>query len=159
MAGFSVSRDGTTTSPIALALQNFMLREEASVERQATAVQHPPLRFAIGGFPILRGGKPVHGLDDSARAVRTSAGYGPGGHLFYLVALDGDSHARSRLTLRELAGLMQKIGSQDAVDLDGGGSSTLVVRNPGSTHVSVRNHPIGGSERPVADGVGIFVHR
>jgi hypothetical protein len=159
MAGFSISRDGTTTSPIALAMQNLILHEEASVERQADAAQHPPLRFAIGGLPILRGGKPVPGLDDSAHAVRTSAGYGLGGHLFYLMALDGDPHARSRLTLRELAGLMRNIGSQDAVDLDGGGSSTLVVRNPGSDHVSVRNHPSGGSERPVADGVGIFVHQ
>jgi hypothetical protein len=159
MAGFSVSRDGATTSPIALALQNFMLREEANVERQVAAAQHPPLRFAIGGFPILRGGKPVRGLNDSARAVRTSAGYGPGGHLFYLMALDGDSRVRSRLTLRELAGLMQDIGSQDAVDLDGGGSSTLVARSPGGDHVSVRNHPTGGSERPVADGVGIFARR
>ena len=159
MAGFSISHDGTTTSAIALAMQNLMLHEEASVERQAVAAQHPPLRFAIGGLPILRGGKPVPGLDDLAHAVRTSAGYGPGGHLFYLMALDGDSHARSRLTLRELADLMRNIGSQDAVDLDGGGSSTLVVRNPGSDHVSVRNHPSGGSERSVADGVGIFVHR
>jgi hypothetical protein len=159
MAGFSVSRDGTMASPLALALQNLLLREETNVERQVAAAQHPPLRFAIGGLPILRGGKPVRGLDDSARAVRTSAGYGPGGHLFYLMALDGDPHARSRLTLRELAVLMRNIGSQDAVDLDGGGSSTLVVRSPGSDHVLVRNHPKGGAERPVADGVGIFVHR
>lgn len=159
MAGFSVSGDGTKTGPLALALQNLMLREEANVERQVSAAQHPPLRFAIGGFPILRGGKPVRGLDDAARAVRTSAGYGPGGHLFYLMALDGDSRARSGMTLRELAGLMRSIGSEDAVDLDGGGSSTLVVRTPGGDHVSVRNHPSGGSERPVADGVGIFVHK
>lgn len=159
MAGFSVSRDGTTTSPLALALQNLVLHEETSVERQVFVVQHPPLRFAIGGFTILRGGKPVRGLDDSARAVRTSAGYGPGGHLFYLMALDGGDRARSGLSLRELAGLMRNIGAQDAVNLDGGGSSTMVVRTPGSDHVAVSNHPTDGSERPVADGVGIFVRR
>jgi hypothetical protein len=159
MAGYSVSRDGTPAGALATALRNLMSREEASMERQISVAQHPPLRFAIGGFPILRGGKPVRGLDDAERAVRTSAGYAPGGHLLYLMALDGDSRTRSSLTLHELAGLMRNIGSVDAVDLDGGGSSALVARDPGADHVSVRNHPAGGAERPVADGVGIFVHR
>jgi exopolysaccharide biosynthesis protein len=51
---------------------------------------------------------------------------------------------------------MRKLGSVDAFSLDGGGSTTLVARAPGASAVTVRNHPSGGAERPVPNGVGVF---
>lgn len=51
---------------------------------------------------------------------------------------------------------MQELGCDNAVNLDGGGSSTLVARDPGAGAVTVRNHPAGGVERPVANGIGVF---
>jgi exopolysaccharide biosynthesis protein len=44
----------------------------------------------------------------------------------------------------------------DAVNLDGGGSSTFVALQPGAGAVTVLNHPTAGAERPVANGVGVF---
>ncbi|MFC9238892.1 phosphodiester glycosidase family protein [Streptomyces decoyicus] len=112
-----------------------------------------PLRFAVGGFPIVRDDEPVAGLDTLAVAVRTSAGIGGGGRLLYLLALDG-APGQTGLTVRELAELMVELGARDAMDLDGGGSSTLVTGDRyGAT---VRNHPSGGAERPVPNAVGVF---
>jgi hypothetical protein len=48
------------------------------------------------------------------------------------------------------------MGADDAVNLDGGGSTTLVARDPGAAAVTVRNHPSGGAERPVANAIGVF---
>lgn len=112
-----------------------------------------PLRFAVGGFPIVRDDEPVAGLDGVAVAVRTSAGTGDGGRLLYLMALDG-APGQTGLTVRELADLMVELGARDAMDLDGGGSSTLVTGDRyGAT---VRNHPSGGAERPVPNAIGVF---
>ncbi|MFF2921238.1 phosphodiester glycosidase family protein [Streptomyces celluloflavus] len=117
-----------------------------------------PLRFAIGGFPVLRDARPVDGLDTDAVAVRTAAGFGPGGRVLYLLSLDG-AVGQAGVTVRELAVLMGELGAWEAVDLDGGGSATLVTRDPDSRQVTVRNHPSGGAERPVANGIGVFSSR
>lgn len=113
-------------------------------------------RFAVGGYPILRGGLPLAGLENRVAATRTAAGYGAGGQVMYLLALDGKAESGAGLTVRELASLMSGIGAQAAVNLDGGGSSTLVTRAPGAPRVKVRNHPAGGTERLVANGIGVF---
>ncbi|MER7161964.1 phosphodiester glycosidase family protein, partial [Streptomyces lydicus] len=115
-----------------------------------------PLRFAVGGFPIVRDAEPVAGLDTVAVAVRTSAGIADGGRVLYLMALDGaHGEGQTGLTVRELADLMAELGAREAMDLDGGGSSTLVTDDDGAGIV-VRNHPSGGAERPVANAIGVF---
>ena len=51
---------------------------------------------------------------------------------------------------------MAALGADDAVNLDGGGSTTLVTRAPGDPASTVRNNPSGVAERPVANAVGVF---
>lgn len=51
---------------------------------------------------------------------------------------------------------MRALGAEDAVNLDGGGSSTLTAREAGESLAAVRNHPSGGAERPVPNGIGVF---
>ncbi|GGX66224.1 phosphodiester glycosidase family protein [Streptomyces hiroshimensis] len=138
-------------------LRRLKVGDAVRVEDRLKAAHRGALRFAIGGFPVLRDGRPLSGLDGSTSAVRTAAGLGDDGRLFYLLALDGAADYRTGLTVAELADLMRDLGADDAVNLDGGGSSTLVTRDPDSGRTAVRNHPSGGAERPVANGVGVFV--
>lgn len=134
-------------------LRKLHVGERVSVSHHLTGRGPGPLRCAVGGFPIVRDGVPVAGLDSGAVAVRTSAGTGAGGRVLYLLALDG-APGQTGLTVSELADLMEQLGARDAVDLDGGGSSTLVTGDAyGET---VRNHPSGGAERPVANAIGVF---
>ncbi|MEV8546704.1 phosphodiester glycosidase family protein [Streptomyces sp. NPDC051572] len=115
-----------------------------------------PYRFALGGYPVLRDGQPLAGLDNTTSAVRTAVGIANGGHRLLLFATDGAVAYRSGLTIAEVATQMRELGSVDAFSLDGGGSTTLVARAPGASAVTVRNHPSGGAERPVPNGVGVF---
>ncbi|WP_374005365.1 phosphodiester glycosidase family protein [Streptomyces ipomoeae] len=115
-----------------------------------------PYSFALGGYPVLRGGRPLPGLDDTTSAVRTAAGIADSGRKLLLLALDGATAYRTGLTIAEVAAVMRKLGSTDAFSLDGGGSSTLVARAPGASAVTVRNHPTDGTERPVPNGIGVF---
>ncbi|MFI9649515.1 phosphodiester glycosidase family protein [Streptomyces sp. NPDC052040] len=125
-------------------------------ERLVAASSGVPYRFAIGGFPVLRGGVPVSGLDNRTSAVRTAVGVGDGGRRLLLLALDGASAYRSGLTVAELAAVLRSLGATDGFNLDGGGSTTLVTRAQGASAVTVRNHPSGGAERLVPNGVGVF---
>ncbi|MFJ9899340.1 phosphodiester glycosidase family protein [Streptomyces sp. NPDC091280] len=129
------------------------------LHRLVAARSGVPFRFAVGGYPVLRGGQPQAGLDNTTSAVRTAVGIAQGGHRLLLFATDGAVAYRSGLTIAEVAAEMRKLGSVDAFSLDGGGSTTLVARAPGASAVTVRNHPSGGAERPVPNGVGIFSTR
>ncbi|MEU4658073.1 phosphodiester glycosidase family protein [Streptomyces sp. NPDC023723] len=112
--------------------------------------------FALGGYPVLSGGKPLPGLDDRTSAVRTAVGIADAGRRVLLLAVDGSSAYRSGLTVAEVAEALRARGSTEGFSLDGGGSTTLVARAPGASAVSVRNHPSGGGERPVPNGIGVF---
>jgi len=62
------------------------------------------------------------------------------------VACDGRSRADAGLTLEELAALLAGLGARSAINLDGGGSTSLVVGG------RLRNRPRGGWERPEPGG-------
>ncbi|WP_030776265.1 phosphodiester glycosidase family protein [Streptomyces sp. NRRL S-920] len=131
--------------------------------RLVAADSRVPFRFAIGGYPVLRGGAPLPGLDTTASAVRTAAGISDGGRRLVLLSLDGSPEFRTGLTIAEVARTLRELGASDGFSLDGGGSSTLVsatstlvARDPGADAVTVRNNPSGGVERPVPNGIGVF---
>ncbi|MFF5142716.1 phosphodiester glycosidase family protein [Streptomyces sp. NPDC013157] len=115
-----------------------------------------PYRFAVGGYPVLRGGEPLAGLNDTTAAVRTAVGYASGGRRLLLLALDGAVAYRSGMTIAEVADEMRQLGAVDAFSLDGGGSTTMVARAAGAKTVSVLNHPTESPERAVANGIGVF---
>ncbi|ANS63579.1 secreted protein [Streptomyces lincolnensis] len=141
-------------------LRTFFAGEPVKVVRRLVAsVSRVPYRFALGGYPVLRGGRPLPGLDATTSAVRTAVGVADGGRRLLLLAVDGAPAHRTGLTIAEVAATMRTLGSVDAFSLDGGGSSTLVARSPGASAVTVRNNPSGGAERPVPNGIGVFVTR
>jgi exopolysaccharide biosynthesis protein len=92
-----------------------------------------------------------------ARHNRTAIGLKPDGTIILLVA-DGRSKQNANgLSLPELTRVMQWLGCCDAANLDGGGSSTMYIRN-GSTN-GIVNHPSDNGrfdpmgQRPVANAI------
>jgi hypothetical protein len=130
--------------------------------RLVAAESHIPLRFALGGYPVLRDGAPLAGLDTVTSAVRTAAGVSDDGRRLLLLSLDGSPEFRTGLTIAEVAATLKSLGATEGFSLDGGGSSTLVssttlvAKAPGAEAVTVRNHPSGGVQRPVPNGIGVF---
>ncbi|MDF3299513.1 phosphodiester glycosidase family protein [Streptomyces sp. K1PA1] len=138
-------------------LRRLFRGEPVTVRRRLVAASSgDPLVFAVGGFPVVRHGAPLPGLDGTVSTVRTAVGIARGGHRLLLLALDGASRYRRGLTVAELAAELRRLGATDGFNLDGGGSSTLVTRERGEGWVDVRNHPSRGAERAVANGVGVF---
>ncbi len=134
--------------------------------------------YAVNGGPLLiRGGVAVRqedregwridGATDAARATfvhnwvvrrnpRSAVGVTANGRI-YFVTVDGrefegegqeGSPASIGLAIDELRGLMQWLGARDAINLDGGGSTALVIRG------RVVNRPSDKSgERPIGDAI------
>lgn len=81
---------------------------------------------------------------------RTAAGHAADGDLIIMV-VDGRQPASRGVNLTELARLMRSAGAVDALNLDGGGSSTLVVRG------ILLNRPQGDTlQRPVMSALVTF---
>jgi hypothetical protein len=123
---------------------------------------HP--REAVGGRPMLvRAGAIAAHLDSvgrsgfaTSRHPRTAAGISRDGSRVYLVTVDGRQAPYSDgMRLDELASLMLALGSHEAVNLDGGGSTAMVVAE-GDTAFRVVNRPSDrAGERAVGDAVGL----
>ncbi|HEY9856516.1 MAG TPA: phosphodiester glycosidase family protein [Stenomitos sp.] len=111
-----------------------------------------------GGPRLLEGGSPKLTTEAErfqadvakGRAPRTAVGITPSGELL-VVAVDGrDPKASMGLTLPELASLMQELGAKDALNLDGGGSTTFYLEG------KTLNHPSDGVERSVSNALCIW---
>jgi exopolysaccharide biosynthesis protein len=117
-------------------------------------------RQAIAGSHIILKDGKVPALPDSGftktRHPRTAVGVADGGRKLVLAVVDGRRPGVSvGMSLAELADLMLQLGCTDALNLDGGGSSTLVMRNPETDELVVMNRPSDGKQRPVANVLGI----
>lgn len=116
------------------------------------------IKFGVsGGGEMLRNGEIVsEGLiiGESARNPRTMLGVNQDKSKIYIVCIDGRKNGLGA-THKESAYIMKEIGAWDAIHLDGGGSTTMVVQQEDSTDLSVVNIPSEGSLRAVANGVAI----
>jgi len=116
----------------------------------------PGLRHAIGGGPrLVANGKPYvtstteHFRSDVAQgaAPRSAVGILPNGDALF-IAVDGRQPGYSAgMTLGELALFLIKLGCKEAMNLDGGGSTTFVVDG------RLANHPSDGAQRSVSNAL------
>jgi exopolysaccharide biosynthesis protein len=94
--------------------------------------------------------------DIKAKSPKTALGISKDGKTLYFVTVDGRQTASIGLTLKEMAQFMQSIGAYNAINMDGGGSTTMVARPLGETGVKVMNNPSDGVVRTVINGIGVF---
>lgn len=86
------------------------------------------------------------------RAPRTAVGVTKDGR-YLLAVVDGRQSHSVGLTLTDWAKLLVKFGARDAINLDGGGSTDLVVNG------EVQNSPSDGQERAVGDALVLVPKR
>jgi exopolysaccharide biosynthesis protein len=115
-----------------------------------------PFQMAVGGKTVLVRDGQIQDMQDNKTDPRSAIGFSADGHTLFLMTVNGRQRGSRGLTLRELAVLMQQIGAFNAMNLDGGGSSTMLARKPGDAGAEVVNHPSNGFERPVPNAIGII---
>jgi hypothetical protein len=113
----------------------------------------------VGGFPLLLdGGTRVGDLRvtdlpsfSAARHPRTAVGFDPASGYLWMVVVDGRQEGYSDgMTLPELATLFEGLGVTEAVNLDGGGSTVMVVDG-----FRVSRPSDAEGERPVVNALGV----
>ena len=123
------------------------------------------IREAVAGnVQLLEDGQPVP-HDDPARHPRTAVGVSEDGRTLWILCIDGRTDDSRGMSFAELSDAFAALGAYDALNLDGGGSSTMVVEDPGTGAFAIANRPSDRSfalegtpiERPVADVLGIDV--
>ena len=137
------------------ALVAFGLHRAAfSSDTELFAASTPHTDIVSGFAQIVRAGAAIATYDCSghfcARHPRSAVGLSEDRRTLYLMVIDGRTTASIGVTLAELATQMQSIGAHDAVNLDGGGSTALWVKDLG-----VVNSPSDGSERVVSNHLAV----
>lgn len=94
--------------------------------------------------------------EDQVEAARTAVGVNSDGTQITIVSIDGRATDSRGMTIQELGALMLDLGVHNAVNLDGGGSTTLHARHPGTTEAELVNRPSDGTERVVANSLVFF---
>ncbi|MDN4605941.1 phosphodiester glycosidase family protein [Sporosarcina highlanderae] len=108
------------------------------------------------GPELVKEGKVNLGIDPNSdrateRAPRTAIAIDKTGTKVFMVTVDGRQSGYSRgQNMKEFAEYLVSIGAYQALNLDGGGSTTMAVRKPGDFNVSLFNKPSDGRERSVS---------
>lgn len=110
---------------------------------------------AISGEKILLADGRRMVENDSELHPRTAVGIDRDTGKVLLLVIDGRQSSSRGFTLVELARLMKSLGAEDALNLDGGGSSTMVGAGKGGL-VKVLNSPSDGSLRHIPDGIAVI---
>lgn len=87
--------------------------------------------------------------------ARTAVASAQKGKALYIMTVEKSDNSTG-VEQTELAELLVAMGAEEAVNLDGGGSTTMVAKHLGETGFSNIVSPREGWQRPVSDGLGIF---
>jgi hypothetical protein len=109
-----------------------------------------------GNYQLAKDGKVPDDVPDADLAPRTAVGFDAAGSRMILLTVDGRATGSRGLSLKEMGRLMINLGADDALNLDGGGSSTMLARSPGEAASEVVNDPSDGGERLIPNGLGLL---
>ena len=110
-----------------------------------------------GNVMLLKDGKAVP-HENKVRHPRTVVGLNKQATKLVLLVVDGRKPGVAvGMNYDELTAEMLRLGCDDALNLDGGGSSVLAVRDVMKNEFKILNEPTDGRERAVANVLGISV--
>lgn len=122
-------------------------------------VDKPPreAREVIAGNTMLVENGKLVAHTNKARHPRTVVGLDREGKTLTILVVDGRRPGVSvGMSYEELSAEMLRLGCWQAVNLDGGGSTVLAMRNPAGKY-QILNRPSDRRERPVANVLGIRI--
>lgn len=130
---------------------------------------NPNLRYSEDDLKMLIGGhtmlvidgkaasytRDVSGIGPHSLTSRSAVGFTKDRRFVYLVAVEGGGDSDGA-KLAEFQKLLIELGIWRAVNLDGGGSTTMVARPLGEFQAELINRPQDGSMRRVVNGIGVY---
>lgn len=119
-------------------------------------------KMMIGGHALLVENGAIKNYTKDVNSIggvraRTAVGISQDGKTVYIVSAEGRTNRSPGLSLNELSQFMLDLGAYKAMNLDGGGSTAMAVRNLGDLkRTRVTNPEKNAGERKVVNGLGVF---
>ncbi|MCL2329900.1 MAG: phosphodiester glycosidase family protein [Phycisphaerae bacterium] len=114
----------------------------------------------VGGGPLVVKEGQLVPIQKLARHPRTALGLDKEGQKLTILVVDGRRPGVSvGMTFAEIGQEMLRLGCWQALNIDGGGSSIMAMRDPQTKAYKILNTPSDGRERAVANVLGIHVDR
>ena len=118
---------------------------------------------AVASFgEIFEDGHAKSGLDDATRASRTAIGIKADGTVVMFMVDGRQAPYSVGMTMAEVAAAMEELGCVQAINLDGGGSSTFATQREGEPEsadragLTLRCRPSDGYERKVSNTIMVL---
>lgn len=150
--GFVISAHGTKVDQI----RNLKIGDPVSLKIDVDD-KWKNASFMLGSGPLLvQKGKVNLTIDTSSpraayREPRTAVAVDSTGTKVFYVTVDGRQPGFSEgMTLKEFAAYLVSLGAYQALNLDGGGSTTLAARFPGNRYAALVNKPSDRRQRNVS---------
>ena len=152
--------DGVVVAPPNKLAPSFVVRKDGSCDLLSLDSKSDvsDIQQAISGFCfVLQQDNLVVG-DSEQLAPRTGYGLSKDRKYLYLLVIDGRQENYSMgSSVYEVGQLLAFFGASDAINMDGGGSTTLLIRESGE--IKKLNHHKNGVERSVAATMGIILDK
>ncbi len=135
-----------------------VLKPGSSVSLETiTTPDFEKMDLAIGGGTILVKDGALYPFTHSIEGShpRTAIGFSKDGKKVIAAAVEGRIKGARGMNQTELARLMIELGAYQAINLDGGGSTTMLARKPGDEVLTVTNTPSDGTLRRISNGISI----
>ena len=154
--GYVISGSGRQCLLMRQIKKGDILEFSSSINLSNGAEIHPT--EVVSGYPvILQDGVTTNPVDIlkhlNGLHPRTAVGNSADGSKLIILIVDGRSEISDGCTSKVLADIMRYVGCDDAINLDGGGSSELYVKELG-----ICNIPSDGEERTVANGLYVVAN-
>lgn len=155
-AAFDIPKNGFVLSQAKDTLLEFKVGDKVSVTKNLVpSVEN--IKFAIGGGSIIvkEGQLTLTNINSKGHNPRTGIGINKDNTQLYLVTVDGRKDNFTGMSQELFGSILRDIGAYNALNLDGGGSTTMAVKHNGEAEHKVVNNPSDGAQRKVVNAVGV----
>ncbi|QZY55769.1 phosphodiester glycosidase family protein [Crassaminicella profunda] len=136
--------------------QNFVVGDSIDFSAETNPDFSDLALTVAGGSIIVKDGDVMsdYYMNIKGKHPRTALGISRDEREVFFVTIDGRTKSFTGVRQDELAQIMISLGAYNAINFDGGGSTDMVLRPLGEENKKVINHPSGGSERRIMNGIG-----
>lgn len=138
--------------------ENFQIGDRVKVYTNIHGRSLENIKLAMGGGTVLVKNGQVASFTQvvTGNHPKTAIGISQDRKQLILVTIDGRHPSFKGVDGKNLANFMIELGSYEAIILDGGGSTTAMVRGLGDFNPKLVNYPSDGSERRIINGLALI---
>ncbi len=154
---FDIPTNGYVLAVRGEALSTLILNTRVSLQVETTP-NVEDIKFAIGGGSIIlkNGELALTNIVSKGNEPRTGIAVNKDNTELMLVTIDGRDNSFKGVSQEMFGAILRDLGAHHAMNLDGGGSTTMAIKPVGEENSQVVNKPSDGGERSVVNAVGVL---